>query len=395
MANSHFKISEEGNSWWNNHNDPLNNDQLQLPPGNLKFTTMTISKSVTTAVAKITEDGRIHEPFPRPPLENIVQEWNVTGDVTWLLNFAIVGFPKCGTSTLMIYLNNSDEVQIFGEERCEMSTSQQVPLIRDLYQQLPEGDYVRGLKCPRDLEVAHVALQNYHRVFPHTDLIIGIRHPVLWFESFYNFRVQNEYNMPHPDRLIGRCKRWCKGLCTSRAMFHLYLANLNKTALSKQELKLIDPVYHRFIHTVPIQSRIFLYEVSQLNERNASRALQFRKDMQDFLHLQNILPEMIWVKPGYTHRHQRKISILNSKKIDICHANYTRIRGVLMKHSVLASRWIRRYFMQSPDVVVSSPEYFQSDILQSWEQDPCIERAAKRSRRKRRDFSNATASSDS
>ena len=92
------------------------------------------------------------EPKPRPPLDSIVQDYNVTGDASWLLNFAITGFPKCGTSTLMLHLETHPEVQIFKDERCDVAFNKQARLVTDLYNDFPAGDYVRGTKCPMDLE---------------------------------------------------------------------------------------------------------------------------------------------------------------------------------------------------------------------------------------------------
>ena len=120
------------------------------------------------------------EPHPRPPLESLVQEYNVTGDASWLLHFAIIGFPKCGTSTLMFHLQNHPEVQIFSDERCDMAFNKQARLIRDLYHEFPEGDYARGLKCPMDVESTQLGMPNYLQYFPTTRFLIGIRHPVLW-----------------------------------------------------------------------------------------------------------------------------------------------------------------------------------------------------------------------
>ena len=141
------------------------------------------------------------EPRPRPPLQSIIQGWNITGDPSWLLNLAIIGFPKTGTSTLMKYLHLVPQIHIFDEERCELGYNQQVRLIDSLYNNIPPGDMIRGIKCPRDLEVP-LALQNYQTYFPKTDFMVGLRHPVEWFESFYNFRyvqccwllANNEWN---------------------------------------------------------------------------------------------------------------------------------------------------------------------------------------------------------
>lgn len=118
-----------------------------------------------------------------PPLESIVNGWNVSGDSSWLLNFAIIGFPKTGTSTLMFLLGKHPQVRMFQDERCDMSYRRQAVLIRDLYTEFqPVGspELVRGIKCPGDLENTKLALPLYQKFFPKTKYIVGIRHPVLW-----------------------------------------------------------------------------------------------------------------------------------------------------------------------------------------------------------------------
>jgi len=118
------------------------------------------------------------EPVPRPPLNTIIQGWNVTSDPSWLMNFAILGFPKCGTSTMMHSLSNHSQIQIFADERCELGSNQQVPLIKDLYNELEAGDYVRGIKCPMALENTELSMRNFQRFFPRANYIVGIRHPM-------------------------------------------------------------------------------------------------------------------------------------------------------------------------------------------------------------------------
>jgi hypothetical protein len=124
-----------------------------------------------------------HVKRPSPPLQSIVNGWNITGDASWLLSFSIVGFPKCGTSTLMLHLGNHPQVRMFKDERCDMSYRRQAVLIRDLYngfQPVGSPDLVRGIKCPGDLENTKLAIPNYRKYFPSTRYIVGIRHPVLW-----------------------------------------------------------------------------------------------------------------------------------------------------------------------------------------------------------------------
>jgi hypothetical protein len=126
------------------------------------------------------------EPIPRPKLSSLVQGWNITGDVSWLIQFSIIGFPKAGTSTLMFHLRDHPEIHMFSHERCELAYNRQTLLIEDMYRQFPPAidmtnRFVRGIKCPMELESRQLALQNYQQYFPKTDFIVGIRHPILWY----------------------------------------------------------------------------------------------------------------------------------------------------------------------------------------------------------------------
>jgi hypothetical protein len=317
------------------------------------------------------------EPRPRPPLSSIVNGWNITGDPSWLLNLAIVGFPKTGTSTLMKYLHLSPQIQVFDQERCELGYNQHAKLILSLYQDMPPGHYIRAFKCPRDLEVT-LALQNYAHYFPHTDFMVGLRHPISWFESFYNFRVNNFYKMPSADQLTGRCTKRHNGLCTFRGNFHLFLANMGKTNITNDpnEQALIPYPYRKFIQPVPLKGRVFLWEISQLQPNNHPRQQTlFRHDLQQFLHLPQPLPEMIWIKPGFDHAHNQTLQHhVQTQKIDICDTQYQPLRQVLLSQAILAAQWIRQYFLNAPGVYVSDREYFVNVILKSWERDPCDEK---------------------
>ncbi|CAB9528585.1 expressed unknown protein [Seminavis robusta] len=330
------------------------------------------------------------EPIPRPPLESIVQGWNITGDASWLLNVAIIGFPKTGTTTLMKYLHKSRQVHIFDEERCEMTYNHHARLTESLYRDIPPGRTIRGIKCPRDVE-SKWARQNYQTFFPKTDFMVGLRHPVLWFESFYNFKVDIGRPMKPAETLTGRCYRQHQGVCTFRGNFHLFLANLGKTNIlsNPAEMALIPREYHKNVQPIPLQGRIFLWEVSQLqtdqellrNNNNHSSVflqqqykhsnLQFRQDLQQFLRLDDPLPEMIKIKPGKQHPNNQIAQRVSANKIDICQPRYEELREILMRQSKLAATWIREYFLDAPGVYVSQKEHFSQVILKRWEQDPC------------------------
>ena len=284
--------------------------------------------------------------YRKPRLQRFVQGWNITGNVSWLLDFAIVGFPKAGTSTLMLYLENQTQsVHIFHHERCEMGWNQHVPLLVDLHR-FYQPHLRMGIKCPRDLEV-DVALANYNKYFRTTKFIVGIRHPILWFQSFYNFRVTNDFPMPPATKLIGRCKKSNQGVCTVRANFSQHLAK-------------IEP-----------WRRVFLYEVSQLQDPDPRRAKQFLNDLHDFLELNSPLTDpMIWVKPGQSPVSAEHARELDQSKINICDNEYSSLRTILGQQASQSAKWIQNVFLANPNVKVSSPDHF-AHVLDTWHTDPC------------------------
>jgi hypothetical protein len=306
-----------------------------------------------------------------------VDGYNVTANVSWLLDFAVVGFPKCGTTSIMRHLQGHANVHIGDDERCDLSFNRKAPLVRHLYSDFAPGrHFVRGLKCPVDLENNKLALPNYLTYFPNVKFIVGMRHPVLWFESFYNFRVHNGYPMPPAQALQGRCKAGQFNVCTRRAAFHLYLSNLGKTSLNETErTTYFNRKYFRMMNPVALQaSQVFLYEVTQLSDPHPGRAHQFLSDLQHFLGLESPLDPMIWFKPGMTHETKEEADWAESRKINICDEEFDALRETLMDNGRAASRWIQDLFLPAKGVTVSSPDYFTQVVLAAWEIDPCVAR---------------------
>jgi hypothetical protein len=54
----------------------------------------------------------------RPPLESLIGDTylNISGNVQFLLDFAILGVPKCGTSTMMRWLNQHSLASVIDTE---------------------------------------------------------------------------------------------------------------------------------------------------------------------------------------------------------------------------------------------------------------------------------------
>jgi len=282
--------------------------------------------------------------YTRPRLEEYIQGWNITKNVNWLLDFSIVGFPKTGTSTLMLYLKNQTQsIYIFDDERCELGWNQHVPLLKDLHR-MYQPHLQMGIKCPRDLEV-DFALNNYRSYFPETKFIVGVRNPIRWFESFYNFRIHNEFPMLPPQKLVGKCRKLNQGVCTDRANFSQHLSKIEASR------------------------KVFLYEMNQLQDNELVDT--FILDLGEFLSLKTPLQgPMIHVKPGrnpVSIEHENK---LVSQKIDICEDQYTELRGLLQRQASESATWILNDFLVNPNVKVSSPDNFKQ-LLRKWHDDPC------------------------
>ena len=127
-----------------------------------------------------------------PPLSSLINADKITNDAkpTSLLDFSIVGFPKTGTTSLHRHL--TDLTISLPKEHCDLATNNTIKLIKDIYtdheqrmeQQLLQKNsnimmdesLLRGIKCPQDIS-SDWSMHNYAKYFPHTKLIIGIRHP--------------------------------------------------------------------------------------------------------------------------------------------------------------------------------------------------------------------------
>ena len=82
----------------------------------------------------------------RVTLDQLIANNTIVGDVQFLLDFSIIGFGKCGTSTMMHWLAGHEEIQSFRTEIWDLMGHRPDNLVRQLYQELPVGNYKRGYK---------------------------------------------------------------------------------------------------------------------------------------------------------------------------------------------------------------------------------------------------------
>ena len=358
-----------------------------------------------------------------PPIDTLIDSTNTTiiGDISFLLDFAIIAFPKAGTTFLKDYIHNgtagssdSDdrEVYVYPHELCMKRTSNVIDFVYKFYelhlQYNQQYDIKRpvkfGIKCPgvfyrpNDIHI-------YKKYFPHAKLIIGLRHPISWLESFYNYQLwRNVTAMPqNTTQLIGQCNKHQK-VCTDRARFHAALARLGKTELVEdEELSLLygfnvssstasseedvgsttlsstqqlrgrrltnddQQVQPRSRHQQQQQQQqqqrglpneVLLYEINQIHNSQTSTA--FSKSIQQYLSIQYDLPQI-------QHYQQTKVRAIN-----ICDTQHDNVRKVLLDHGKYASKWIQTYFLSNPSVnIVDETSFYK--LMNDWNVDPCLE----------------------
>ena len=253
-----------------------------------------------------------------------------------------------------------------------------------------------GYKSPNEILDTNNAIDTIQTYFPRLKLIVGIRHPILWFQSFYNFRTV-DYWKPLRANIakfyVGPCIH-DEHVCTDHGRYHLYLSKLfhpptflrslagggseeeegggggqqaQEQQRQQQHRRLMNPV--------------FLFEVNQLrpvknltvdddNHGNTSKTTtaeggdydneqarrqqqeymkqryqqqrqrqdQFREDLANFIGLQDTkFSEIPHTRPGAITNEKRKRDNeqrLKQYGIDICQPKYDDVRAVLLQHSI-------------------------------------------------------------
>jgi len=305
----------------------------------------------------------------KPPLSSLIQDnqQKIIGDPEFLLDFAIIGFPKTGSTSMSSWIGQHSETHIANNEMFALSEGRPAGAVMSLYRLLVGSngtDCKQGYKSPYDITNKGGALESLQTYWPKARLIIGIRHPVLWFESFVNFRKQNKANPPL-DKLMKQC---IAVLCVPSANFHVFLAGLGKTNATSLEGLDMEGIYaanHAKLPP-PMPNKVFLYDMAQLADRNETRRAQFGRDIQKYLGLTAEMPPIVHKNEGMARQNETN----HRGYIDICDYEHHKLRRELMKAARAASIWMRTYFLDSKDVYVSSREYLE-EIFASWMFDPC------------------------
>ncbi len=110
------------------------------------------------------------------------------------LDIAVIGFPKTGTTFLLSILSNHQEIHISPQEECDLRRPNSTYSILEYLKEKPLVNKVSslpirwGLKCPAFV-METTAIENLATLSnDYTRLVVGVRHPVLFFQSYYNYR---------------------------------------------------------------------------------------------------------------------------------------------------------------------------------------------------------------
>jgi hypothetical protein len=323
-----------------------------------------------------------------------------------LVDFAIVAFPKCSTTYLEFNLLNIPSHINFGKhgEICPRNDDDAHKLA-SLYQKdelINDGKKRKNaFKCPNVLYSPSV-LYTLQKYFPNTKLIISVRHPVLWFQSFYNFRIRGGYKLPPASKLVGNCGRDDEksalkndpkeqhipyndspDVCTDHSRFHYALSRLGKTTMdSHDEQKLLKYRNEFQIYgnegnsssTSFSKVKVFLMEVGQLDVDNMAEEESFISELEKFIGLEldennDVMSSWNHVLPHLRTHPETHTEDVNGL-INICSNEYEMIRSELVQIGHEAAEWIENFFLKSPDVVVPNRASFIT-LLQTWKIDPC------------------------
>ena len=300
-----------------------------------------------------------------------------------LVDFAIGGFAKCGTTTLMastakvpqIFMGNNDgrAAEVHDIRYGFIDQFQNRYKDRRSYFSEEGTRLLNGFKSPEILQ-SQDFLVNMVNHFPSIDLVISTRHPVLHFQSAYNFKYRNVnrtvYKLPKPVDLIGKCTHDChhdcvpivdgNRVCTEKSYFHYGLSRLHLTPLeTEKEKELLD--HHRFSIHPSWNGRLFLMEIGQLADKNTTRKNAWDRSFESFL---GIIPNSF--EPNGTNSNAGG----TDKIIQICDDAHRQVRDLLVEVGIKASNWIREYLLMSDRVIVANREHFLA-LIEKWKFDPC------------------------
>ena len=350
------------------------------------------SSTVAAEGSKISSVRSIFtEPMNFKEFEMNKQRRKYNPDVCQLFDFAVTGFAKCGTTSTHAWIDAHNDTRVAKGEQWNFFRNPMVAAANIQKKTIKNGPgEKRGYVNPHDIQWP-TALDFYTQTCPNTKLVVLIRHPVLWFESFYNYRklYGDEWAIKgEPNELIKRVQP-TKGNYVNSASgaFHKWLAVLGKTELNEDEMDLLNGWYNstdefrdktidanddELQWMTKVKNPVFVMDILQLGDKNTTHMQQLSNDLSGFLGLSGPLASEI------PHSNSASAGVKRNKKrtnlmIDICDEELKPIHDEMMLVARNASLWINKYFLESSEVSYSGN---LKEIVEGWQVDPCIQRSS-------------------
>ena len=283
------------------------------------------------------------------------------------------GFPKCGTTGVVSNLMHITPYS--GGDVCTPPDSTVYYAyknwVKSEKKKNPTQDitlkFLRGTKCPKILETGYIS--EYSKKLPKTRLLVGIRHPVLWFQSFYNMQMSNRGHIGggsykntsmfddlppvNKQRNSWGCANF-ELFCVARSKFYLPLASLGKTPMSQKEIDFLLSNDYKNDKNI-LKTKQYIKNPILLYEQQQPSTDYFWNDVSKYLYInRSSLPHMNDV--DYTSNSQNKSTINSSltkyeiqksqyRKFNICLKERDPLRKHLMPISYNIYYWLMEYFI--------------------------------------------------
>jgi hypothetical protein len=198
------------------------------------------------------------------------------------LDFLVAGFPKSGTTTLLATLRQHPEIAMDSTENCQVARPIQqddknlkrlnrylFALKKDVFNERTNSDLQSslglppvfgsslpdnyasaltpdklqaGIKCP-DAVKNFKAIHRLSQHSPNCKFVIGVRHPIMFLQSFYNYRaleaqVKNRPDIPSLFQIWNTTLNWW-GVSKDAPRFEMFLSQFGKAAISLDQLQKI------------------------------------------------------------------------------------------------------------------------------------------------------------
>ena len=297
------------------------------------------------------------------------------------LDFFMMGWPKTGSTSMMQYLDSSDELKIVTNHKedsmlTEFCFDEVEGAVGRLFERIEE-EYVNskkdvryGIKCPESISKGTdpaallKVLKEHNPNGTETKLLIGLRHPVQWFESFYNYRTKKIVSKPPPSKsLIGSAAHSWRGVYTDRARYEEGIMLLKNFISQPEDKEWIESHDDMGVVDGGKPYKVFIYLMEQFTDHDKDRRGQFLQELSVFMEVE---------KPFTVGDEVPKRNIDSHKIYDFCEKEHDEVRWELVQNGKKTAEWIRANLAEADGIILPNKEHFL-DIVDTFGTDPCLE----------------------